>query len=142
MATKIVESIARETKVLNTFIAWYKKSNYNIDIKTFFLFPFEFQCGVFLKFFEEEYNYGITAERYCYVIVYPDLEKAKDIILNRPGRVVKDGIDNVEFADFNSNMLSTLYNYERGMIKIIELIINPFLICLYINVGYLLHVIV
>lgn len=126
MASKIIEVIAKESNLLELFIKWYSTRNTIIPIKQFVTLPFEYQCGVLISWFEEEYNYGVVAEKDYYTVVYLDIQKAKDIITKRPGRILSNSIDNVEYADFTSSMISTLYNYERGMIKIVDLIINPF----------------
>jgi len=125
MASEVMKCIARETKVLNSFTTWYtSKHKDKIPITTFVSLPFEFQLGVLLTFFEEEYNYGIHADRESFLILYPDIEKAKDIILNRSGKLLDR--DNIEYTNFNSIMMKSIYNYERALIEIVNLIINPF----------------
>jgi hypothetical protein len=125
MASKLVETLAKENKVLIPFINWYKvKYATKLAPNTFFSLPFEFQLGVFIEFFEEEYNYGIHADRESFVILYPNINKAKDIINARPGKLLDK--DNIEYTDFNSIMIKSIFNYERAMLKIIDLIINPF----------------
>ena len=125
MASKIIEKLSKEKEVLNAFIAWYK-ANYDskLPILTFFTLPFEFQLGILINFFEENYNYSLHADRESYLVFYPDIDKVRDIILNRKGKLLD--VDNFEFVDFNSLMRKVIYNYERGMIKILELIVNPF----------------
>ena len=125
MPSKTVEVLAKQEKIANKFINWYTMIYKDkLPIATFFALPFEFQLGIFIEFFEQEYNYGIHADRESYIILYPDMEKAKDIINSRPGKLLDK--DNIEYYDFNSIMLKTLYNYERAILKIIDLIINPF----------------
>lgn len=125
MPSEIMKTIARETKVLDVFTNWYiSKHKDKIPIHTFVSLPFEFQLGILLTFFEEEYNYGIHADRESFLILYPDIEKARDIITKRPGKLLD--MDNIEYTNFNSIMLKSIYNYERAMIKIVDLIINPF----------------
>jgi len=125
MASEVMKCIARETKVLNSFTTWYtSKHKDKIPITTFVSLPFEFQLGVLLTFFEEEYNDGIHADRESFLILYPDIEKAKDIILNRSGKLLDR--DNIEYTNFNSIMMKSIYNYERALIEIVNLIINPF----------------
>ena len=125
MASKIAEVIGKEKKVLNSFADWYTpRYNTKLQILAFFSLPFEYQLGIFVNFFEEVYNYSLHADRESIVIFYPDMDKAKDIIMNRPGKLLK--IDNIEYTDFTSGMSRVIYNYEKGMIKIIELIVNPF----------------
>jgi len=125
MASVTVDVLAKNIEVLDTFIDWYIKNNQSkLDIKTFLSLPFEYQYGVFIIFFEEVYNYAIHADRESYVIFYPDIEKAREIIINRSGKLLDR--DNIEYTDFNSIMLKVIYNHERAILKVIELIVNPF----------------
>lgn len=125
MASVTVQILGKNVKVLNAFIDWYVK-NYQdkLDIKTFLSLPFEYQYGIFINFFEEVYNYAIHADRESYVIFYPDIERVKDFITDRPGKLLDK--DNIEYTDFNSIMLKVIYNHERAILKVIELIVNPF----------------
>lgn len=124
MPSKTLEVIIKEPKLATEFINWYKLKYKDIIITDFIKLPFEYQLGIFIIFFEEKYNYAIHADRESYVIFYPDIEKASPIISNRPGKLLD--IDNIEYTDFNSSMMRVIYNYERAILKVIDLIINPF----------------
>jgi hypothetical protein len=124
MASKFVEILATTTTLKTNFVAWYK-ANYESKLSSniFYTLPFEYQLGIIIMFIEDEYNYGIHADQESYVIFYPNIEQAKDRIERKTGVLLDK--DNIEIYS-NSIMNKIIYNYEIAILKVIDLIVNPF----------------
>ena len=125
MVSKFVEILATTTTLKSDFVAWYK-INYESKLSSnlFYTLPFEYQLGILIVFFEDEYNYGIHADQESYVIFYPNIEQAKDRISKKAGILLDK--DNIEYMNSNSIMKKVIHNYEIAILKVIDLIINPF----------------
>lgn len=121
--------LSKNNALLNEFIVYYRQYyNDAINVEKFMTLPFSFQLGIFLIFFEDIYNYAVHADRHSVVILYPDIERARSILITRKSGIIAefDNICYAEFAEDTSKMVSmSVHNYETAVGKIIELISKP-----------------